>query len=113
MSVRTDKVASLVQKELGRLMNELELPFLTTISKVEVSPDLKHAKVWITVFTEKEEDEIAVLKVLKSNLFDLQQSINKGFKMKNIPRIAFALDHSQQYTSHINRLLKETTDEQS
>lgn len=108
MTRRTEKVSSTLQTKLGQLMNELELPFLTTISKVEVSPDLKHAKVWITVFSDKEKDEKAVLAVLHENIYDLQGGINEHLKSKNVPRIAFAIDHSEQYASHINKLLKET-----
>ena len=108
MTLRTEKVASTIQQHLGSLMNELELPFLTTISKIEVTPDLKWAKVWITVLSDREEHEKQVLQILSEHLFDLQGQINRVMKMKVVPRIKFAIDHSQQYASHINKLLKET-----
>lgn len=108
MSRRTEQVASTLQTELGSLMNRIELPFLTTISKIEVTPDLKHAKVWITIFSDQEQDEKIVTQLLKENLRDLQTRVNTSFAMKNVPRIHFAVDHSQQYASHINKLLKET-----
>ena len=107
MTLRTEKVAALIQQELGSLMNKLELPFLTTISKVEVTPDLKWAKVWITVFSDKLEHEEKVLKDLSQNMYDLQGELNSKLKMKIRPRIKFELDHSQQYASHINKLLKD------
>src|SRR4051812_48555480 len=105
MSRRTEKVAATMQVELGMLMSKIELPFLTTISKVEVTSDLKHAKVWITVFSDKEADEKAVLEVLSENKYDLQGGMYEYFKSKNVPRIHFEVDHSQQYASHINKLL--------
>lgn len=108
MTRRTEKVAATLQEQLGLQLNKLELPFLTTISKVEVTPDLKHAKVWITVFSDQEQDEQAVLEELGKNKYELQKEMYDYFKSKNVPAIHFAIDHSQQYASHINKLLKET-----
>lgn len=108
MSRRTDKVAATLQEQLGQQMQRLELPFLTTISKVEVTSDLKHAKVWITIFTDSEKDEREVMDILTVNKSGLQSYMYEYFKSKNIPRIHFAVDHSQQFASHINKLLKET-----
>ncbi|HEX5429991.1 MAG TPA: ribosome-binding factor A [Patescibacteria group bacterium] len=108
MSRRTEKVAATLQEQLGLQINKLELPFLTTISKVEVTPDLKHAKVWITVFSDKPEDETAVLESLAEHKYELQGEMYKYFESKNVPRIHFELDHSEQYSDHINKLLKET-----
>jgi ribosome-binding factor A len=108
MSRRTEKVAATLHEQLGMSMNRLELPFLTTISKVEVTSDLKHAKVWITIFSDKEKDEKAVLDALDENRYDLQGEMYEYFESKNVPRIHFAVDHSEQYSDHINKLLRKT-----
>lgn len=107
MSRRTEKVEALVQKTLGELLERLEMPSLTTISKVEVSPDLKHAKVWITIL-EGESKEQQVLDFLEEEMYDLQGELNRKFTMRNVPRISFFVDHSEEYASHINELLRKT-----
>lgn len=112
MSRRTEKVASLLQQELGSLINKLELPFLTTISKIEVSPDLKWSRIWVTVFSDESKHEDQVMAELKKNQHDMQQEINHMMQMKNVPKLNFVLDHSQQYVSHISKLLREVDDEQ-
>jgi ribosome-binding factor A len=112
MSRRADQVASLLQKELGELMMVLELPAMTTISRVEVTNDLKHAKVWITVFSEDERVEKAVLEALKGHLYDLQGELNRKFTMHHTPRIAFAVDNSLHYASRINELLKRAQEDE-
>jgi ribosome-binding factor A len=101
-----------MQKELGELMMGLELPAMTTISRVEVTEDLKHAKVWITVFSEDERVEREVLESLKSSLYELQGELNRKFTMHHTPRIAFAVDASQHYASRINELLKRTHEDE-
>jgi ribosome-binding factor A len=111
MTRRTEQVASLIQKELGEQMLALDLPAMTTISRVEVTQDLKHAKVWITVFSEDKAVEERALETLKSNLYDLQGELNRKFTMHHTPRIVFAIDNSLHYASHINELLRKTHDE--
>ncbi|MGE5392757.1 MAG: 30S ribosome-binding factor RbfA [Candidatus Saccharibacteria bacterium] len=107
MSRRTEKVESLLQQTLGDMLERIDLPSMTTISKVEVSPDLKHAKVWITVL-EGESKEQQVLDFLANELYGLQGELNRKFTMRNVPRISFFVDHSEEYASHINELLRKT-----
>jgi len=111
MSRRTDKVKATLQQEVAMQINQVELPAITTVSKVDVSPDLKHAKVWLTILTDDHDVEKAVLAELKDNIYDLQREVNKKFEMRNIPRISFVLDESEHYADNINRLLKKTHEE--
>jgi ribosome-binding factor A len=101
-----------MQQELGQLMLNIELPAMTTISRVDVSADLKHAKVWITIFSESKEIEEKVLEILQKNLYDLQGELNRSFTMHHTPRIAFAVDNSQHYVSKINELLRKTKEDE-
>jgi ribosome-binding factor A len=110
MSRRTEKVASLVQQEVGNYILQMELPALTTISKVEVTPDLKWGKIWITVMGDEKKQK-QVLEALRENIYDLQGSLNRTLEMKIIPRVKFAIDHGQEYASRINELLREANDE--
>src|SRR5262245_9026115 len=112
MTLRTDKVASVVQRILGEQMQLLELPFLTTISKVEISPDMKYGKIWITVMPAGEANESKILKLLDESIYDLQGSLNRGLPTKIVPRVKFAIDHSEEFSSHINELLRKTHDQE-
>jgi ribosome-binding factor A len=110
MSRRTEKVASVIQHEVGEFLKHLEFPVLITISKVEVSPDLKWCKIWITVLgNKKSQDE--VLNILAENLKDLQRDLNRAMTMKFVPKISFVLDHGQEYAAKINELLRNAKDE--
>jgi ribosome-binding factor A len=108
MTLRTEKVSSLLKKEVAELMLTLELPAMVTVSKAEVSPDLKYAKVLITILPSDEKTEKKVLEALHHATFEIQQTLNKKLSMKFVPRISFAVDYSQEYASHINKLIKET-----
>lgn len=105
MSRRTEKVASLLHEEVGEYLKLLELPTLTTISRVEVTPDLKWCKIWITVMgIEKAQSE--VLAVLAENQREMQRGLNQKLTMKFVPKIKFVIDHGEEYAAHINELLR-------
>jgi len=95
--------------EVGEYLLQLELPALTTISKVEVTPDLKFCKVWVTVL-----GDMALQKQVLSQLLeyrrDMQSGINRKLKMQFVPRISFLIDHGEEYADHINQLLKKTNE---
>lgn len=107
MSRRTEKVESVLQKEVGEYIMGLELPALTTISKVEVTPDLKWCKVWITVMG-NEKQQAEALTILEENLRDVQRELNQKLTMKFVPKIKFVIDHGAEYAAKINELLRKT-----
>jgi ribosome-binding factor A len=111
MSRRTEKVSSLVQQEVGDYILRLELPALTTISKVEITPDLKWGKIWITVMGDVKK-QTEVLKILQENIFDLQGELNRAMAMKIVPRIKFVVDHGEEYAAKINELLRKTHEDE-
>src|SRR3989344_5233146 len=102
MTLRTEKVSSVLQKEIGPQLLALELPAMVTVSKVETTPDLKHAKVFITIFPSDKETEKGVMDAIHEALREMQTELNKKLTMKFVPRIAFKPDYSQEYASHIN-----------
>jgi ribosome-binding factor A len=110
MSRRTQKVASLLQQEIGNYLLRLELPVLTTISKVEVTPDLKWCKTWITIMG-NENKQKAVMEILHRQMFELQGELIRKLEMKIVPRVKFMVDHGEEYAEHINKLLKEAHEE--
>ncbi len=105
MTRRTEKVSALLHKEVGEYLARLELPSLTTISKVEVTPDLKWCKIWVTVLESK---QAAVLAILAANARELRHELNQKLTMKFVPKITFVIDHGEEYAAHINELLRKT-----
>ncbi|HEX9503649.1 MAG TPA: 30S ribosome-binding factor RbfA [Patescibacteria group bacterium] len=110
MTRRTEKVSSLLQQEIGDYLLQLELPALTTISKVEVTPDLKWCKVWITVMGD-EKLQAQVLETLREKLYDLQGELNRALAMKFVPKVKFVVDHGEEYAAKINDLLRKAKED--
>jgi ribosome-binding factor A len=110
MSRRTQKVASLLQHEIGDYILRQELPALTTLSKVEVTADLKWCKAWITVMGDTD-NQTEALELLNSELREFQNSLNRKLSMKFVPKIKFVLDHGEEYAAKINDLLRKANED--
>lgn len=85
------ELASLIQREIKdpRLA-------LVTITAVEVSRDLSHAKVFITIMG-KDDDEDAVkgnLRILNDAVGFLRMQLGKAMKLRTVPQLHFSYDAS-------------------
>ena len=79
------------------------LPGLVSVNRVNTTPDLKLATVWLSVVDGNDEQ---TLKILQKNIYDIQQEINKTLEIKIRPRLSFKIDVGARDAEHINRLLK-------
>lgn len=108
-SRRQQQVADAIQKEVSVLIQrELKDPRLgfVTVTRAEVSPDLHHAKVFVSVLGSPEEQQ-ATLKVLASAAGFLRHELGARLSMRYIPALQFRTDASIAHSDRIARLLTE------
>ena len=113
---RTQRIGDQMQRELALLIQrEVKDPRLglVTITAVEVSRDLSHAKVFITIMG-KDDDEDAVkanLKILNEAGGFLRMQLGKAMKLRTVPQLNFNYDASVrrgvELTSLIERAMAE------
>ena len=77
-----------------------------TITAVDVSPDLRSAKVFYTVIGD-EEARVATAAGLKSSSGYIRQQLGKQLHLKYIPELTFVYDSSVEYGNRIENLLRE------
>lgn len=107
---RINKLNSLVHEELSKIIQrevEFEEGVLVTINKVEVSADVAHANVLISVLPENKEK--VAQDILKENVFNIQQELNKKLVLKTVPKIRFVLDETIKKAAHMEELFKEVS----
>jgi ribosome-binding factor A len=105
---RSERVADLVREEVADLiMYKLKDPRIgfVTVTGVEMTADLKLARVFVSVM--KEEEREVTLDILNSSKNFIRSNLSKRLRMKFIPAIEFRLDTSIEYGFKIDRLLKE------
>ncbi|OWK30138.1 30S ribosome-binding factor RbfA [Sphingomonas dokdonensis] len=112
-SVRTLRVGEQVRHILSEILQRGDVhddvlsTHMVSITEVRMSPDLRHATVFVKPLLGK--DEEAVLKALRTNTAYLQREVAHRVKMKYAARLKFLSDESFDEGSHIDKLLRSPT----
>ena len=107
-SLRQKKVASLIKEELSRLIIELfrdESPGLITITRVDMTRDLKTAHVYLSFFEEGSPDHI--ISQMDKRRGQLRKAVASKIKLKYNPKLIFSEDPLIVQEDRINGLLKQ------
>lgn len=108
---RVDRVNELLRHELGEVLSrELELPegTLVTVTNVQVSQDLAHAKVWVSVLPFDRTEE--TLALMTKSVGTLQHILNRKLRMEPVPRIRFLVDEHEHQAARIEQILDSLDD---
>ena len=109
-SIKNTRINGEVQKELSTIIrNEIKDPRIhpmTSVMAVEVAPDLKTCKAYISVLGEKEAKE-ATIKGLKSAEGYIRRQLARNLNLRNTPEIRFVLDESIEYGVNMSKKIDE------
>jgi len=107
---RTQRIGDQMQRELAQLIRrEIKDPRvgLVTITAVEVSRDVGHAKVFITVMGPDSAEDIAQnIKVLNDAAGFLRMQLGKAMKLRSVPQLHFHYDESVLRGAHLSALIE-------
>ena len=106
-SNRMGRINEEIQRELSALIPRVKDPRVTgmiSVTAVETSPDLKYAKVFISVLDKTGEEQ--VLKGLKSAGGWLRRELGRALDLRSTPELAFVRDDSIDKGAHILEMLR-------
>ena len=104
---RSDRVAGQLRRDLARLIQmEIKDPEVgfVSLSDVEVTRDLAHAKVFITVF--EPDKAVTSLRALQRAAAFLRRRLGQELRMRQVPELHFVHDDSVERGSHIDSLIE-------
>ena len=111
-SIKNTRINGEVQKELSNLIrNEVKDPRIhpmTSVVRVEVAPDLKTCRAYISVLGSDEEKQ-DTMKGLKSAEGYLRRQLAGSVNLRNTPEIRFILDESIEYGVNMSKLIDDVT----
>jgi ribosome-binding factor A len=111
-SRRPQRLALQIQQEvsimLSRNMKDKRIGFVT-VTGVQLSPDLKHAKVFVSLMGSEEEKKES-LEGLKHASGWVRHELGQRIRTKYLPAIIFITDTSQDYGNHIDSLIEKIHD---
>lgn len=107
-SIKNTRINGEVMRELSNIIrNEIKDPrihMMTSVTAVEVAPDLKTCKAYISVLGTAEE-KAATIAGLKSAEGYIRRTLAQNLNLRNTPQIFFVLDESIEYGVNMSKLI--------
>ena len=111
-SIKNTRINGEVQRELSNIIrSEIKDPRIhpmTTVVSVEVTPDLKYCKAYISVLGD-EEAQKNTIQGLKSAVSYIRRQLAHSINLRNTPQITFVPDQSIEYGVNMTRLINDVT----
>lgn len=114
MTRRFEKVRGVIEQEISKvILYRLQDPRinLVTVTRVEPSPDLRMAKVYVAIQGD-EPSQKKTLNALKHAKGYIQSEMASHLKLKNTPSLTFYLDEARKKSGHVLKLIEEAINEE-
>ena len=106
---RTDRINALLQRELGQIisekLNDPRIPF-ATVTAVETTPDLRTARVHVSILGDEAVGREAMSALEGSKRF-LRRTLGKRTELRYVPDLVFVEDRSAERAARISKVLRE------
>lgn len=115
MSHRSTRVAEAIKEEVGSILlyriKDVRVPSeRVSVTNVEVSGDLRHATVFISVLGDEDVQQEALAGLISAQGF-VRSEIGKAIKLRSTPEVHFKLDHSLEHGANILALINKISQE--
>jgi ribosome-binding factor A len=113
MQYRSDRLAHELRNEISIIVSrEVKDPRVgfATITNVRVSPDLRHARVSVSVFGSPEQQKSTLAALHRASGF-IRRQLSGRVKLRHCPDLQFNLDDSMEYGAKMDGLLAEVREE--
>jgi ribosome-binding factor A len=114
MTRRTERINSIIQKEISDLLreqiNDPRLTSLISITKVTTSPDLKHSRVFISTLGDQV-NKNEILQGFTAASGFLRRQLANRLELKHTPELSFHLDDSIERGAKVLKLIERVASE--
>jgi ribosome-binding factor A len=108
---RHERIAGEIRQEINAMLaGELKDPRLAglaTVSEVRVTPDLKQARVYVSVVGD-EAEKASTIEGLTAAAGFIRHELSERLQMRRAPEVNFVLDRSEEYGQRIEDLIRQT-----
>jgi len=108
-NARIQRVAGQIKKEVSQIIKELKdpriSPAITSVTGVQVSRDLRHAWVYVSIL-EDDTERSNTIEVLDKAKGFIRSELGKRIRIRYIPELNFISDHSIEHGARIDEVLK-------
>ena len=116
MSIRTERLGSVIQKDLGQILQRGYQPSGTfiTVTQVRMTEDLTIAKVYLSVFTQ-DRDPKTIYQHIDEHQDEIRYELASKIKnqVRRIPELLFFEDDTSEYVNRMEQLFKKAREQRS
>lgn len=110
---RTERLNSEIRKDVYDIIkNKLNNPLITemfTVSEADVSPDLKHAKIYLSVFSSDEQKKEQTFKAIVDSAKEIRKILGEELRTRTVPELRFIKDGAYEYGDKIDNIIAKFT----
>lgn len=107
---RIDRISEELRRELDAIIreeiNDPRVDGTWSITRAEVTGDLRYAKVYVSVLEEEKRDKL--MEALKNAKGYLRRALGRRMIIRSAPELIFVSDQNIEYSVHIAKVLAET-----
>ena len=108
---RTSRLNGEYQKEISEIIRRLkdkapDLKGLVSVTEADVAPDLKSAKIYVSIYAKSEEEKLRSFAVLNENAGYIRRELSRVMTMRTVPALTFLWDGSMTYGAKMDELFK-------
>jgi len=106
---RSERVQELIREGISALIQRgVKDPRIgfTTVTNVDLSDNLKHAKVYVSVFGTEREQQDTIEGLTRASGF-IRSSLGKTLYLRHIPVLEFMLDETAKHAAKINKIIND------
>lgn len=114
MSLRTDRVASVIKNDLGKILLKYQNKNIITVTSVKMTPDLSIARINLSVM-DPAGSEQAVYDFLDEKNAEIRAELAGlvRHQLRKVPELEFFRDESAEYASKMEKLFRQARDKTS
>ncbi|HBY17953.1 MAG: Ribosome-binding factor A [Marinimicrobia bacterium 46_43] len=107
---RQRQIASEIKHKLGEYFiregKTLTGDSLVSVARVEMSPDLQYANIYISIYPDTDEGE-DIFEKIRENIKQIRMFVARNIRLRLAPEIRIFKDESMEYADRINKILRD------
>ncbi|MBM3260387.1 MAG: 30S ribosome-binding factor RbfA [Candidatus Sericytochromatia bacterium] len=104
---RSDRMAEAIRRLVAEMLQfrikDQRIVGMVSVTDVEVSGDLRHAKVFVSVFGDEEQESLT-LEGLRSASGMMRGEIGRELQLRHAPDLSFRIDRTARHAAQLNDL---------
>ncbi len=99
-----EEIYSVISRQLRNRYSQLSA--IISVTQADVAPDLKTAKIYVSIFDTDEARKQESFEILKQNAGFIRHELAKVLHLRTVPELSFILDGSMEYGAKIDKIIE-------